>query len=138
MGLFDQMTSGFLGNMLGQLNGANAGALIDTLLRGPMAQAVPGLLDKALAKTEFGSIDGVLAKLQSSGLAGEVASWISAGPNAPVTAEQITAALGEAPLAAAAGVLGLSPDQLPGLLAEHLPAIIDRFSPDGVLAIPGR
>lgn len=138
MGLFDQMMGGFLNNMLGQLNGGNAGALFNTLLSGPMAQAVPGLLDQALAKTPFGSIDGVLAQLQESGLADQVASWIGTGPNVPVSAEQITAALGSEQLAQVAGALNLSPDLLPGLLAEHLPGIIDRLSPDGILAIPGR
>ncbi|MFG1298611.1 YidB family protein [Xanthobacter sp. V3C-3] len=138
MGLFDQMMGGFLNNMLGQLNGGNAGALLGTLLNSPMAQAVPGMLDQALAKTPFGSIDGVLAQLRESGLADQVASWIGTGPNAAVSAEQITAALGSDQLAQVAGALGLSPDLLPGLLAEHLPGIIDRLSPDGILSIPGR
>lgn len=138
MGLFDQMMGGMLGSMLGQAGSAGAGNLIGTLLNGPMAQALPGILNGALAKTPYGSIDGVLAQLQQSGLADQVASWISTGPNAPVSAEQITAALGESELGAIAASLGLSPETLPDLLAQHLPAIIDRFSPAGVLDLPGR
>lgn len=137
MGLFDQMVGGMLGSMLERAGPDGAGTLIDTLLNGPMAAALPGILNSALAKTPYGSVDGVLAQLQQSGLADEVASWISSGPNAPVSAEQITAALGAEQIGAAAQALGLSADMLPDLLARHLPAIIDRFSPDGVLELPG-
>lgn len=139
MGLFDQMMGGMLNTMLSQAgNSGGLGALLNTMLNGPMAQAVPGLLNSALAKTPFGSIDGVVAQLQQAGLSDEVASWISTGPNAPVSAEQIAAALGEGPLSAVAGSLGLSAEALPDLLAQHLPTIIDRLSPNGVLEIPGR
>lgn len=138
MGLFDNMMGGILNNLLSKAGTDGAGSLIETLLNGPMAQMLPGLLNSAFAKTPFGSIDGALAQLQQAGLADEVASWISTGPNAPVSAEQITAALGEGQLAQIAGALGLSAEQLPEILAQHLPTIIDRLSPAGVLDVPGR
>ncbi|MEP9355185.1 YidB family protein [Xanthobacter sp. KR7-65] len=141
MGLFDQMMGGMMGGMLGNMLSKagpdGAGALIETLLNGPMAQALPGILNGALAKTPYGSIEGVLARLREAGLGHEVDSWISTEPNVPVSADEIVTALGPEPLEAAAGSLGLQADMLPELLAKHLPTIIDHFSPNGVLELPG-
>lgn len=138
MGLFDQMAGSMLSNMLGRAGPEGAGALIDTLLSGPMASALPGILEGALAKTPYGSIEGVLAQLHEAGLAHEVESWLSTGANVPVSADEIVNALGAEPLTAIANGLSLQPEMLPELLAKHLPAIIDRFSPNGVLDLPGR
>ncbi|MFG1374602.1 YidB family protein [Xanthobacter oligotrophicus] len=138
MGLFDNMVGGILSNMLSKAGTDGAGSLLETVLNGPMGQMLPGLLNSAFAKTPFGSLDGVLQQLQQAGLSDAVASWVSNGPNAPVSAEQITTALGADRLGEVATTLGLSADQLPDLLAQHLPTIIDRLSPDGVLNVPGR
>ncbi len=80
----------------------------------------------------------MLAQLQEAGLAHEVDSWLSSGPNVPVSADEIVNALGAEPLTAIASSLGLQPEMLPELLTKHLPTIIDRFSPNGVLDLPGR
>lgn len=137
MGLFDQMLGGVLGNVLGQAGNSGAlGNLLNSALSGSMGQALPGMLNKALANTSFGSADELLAQLQQSGLGAEVASWLSEGPNAPVSAEQITAALGDSQLGQMATNLGLSPETLPSLLSQYLPTIIDKLSPNGVLETP--
>lgn len=138
MGLFDQMMGGVLNTVLSQAaSSGGLGGLLNSAMSGPLAQAVPGLLDKALANTSFGSLDGLLGQLQQAGLGEQVASWLSSGPNAPVSAEQITAALGSTGIGQLAAAAGLSPDTLPNLLAEYLPQVIDRLSPDGVLHPPG-
>ncbi|MFG1344989.1 YidB family protein [Xanthobacter autotrophicus DSM 431] len=139
MGLFDQMMGGMLNSMLSQAgNSGGLGSLLTTMLNGPMANAVPGIINSALAKTPYGSIEGLVAQLQQSGLSEEVASWISTGPNAAVSGEQIMSALGETQVGQIAASLGLSPETLPDLLAQHLPTIIDRLSPNGAIEAPGR
>lgn len=139
MGLFDQMTGGMLNAMLGQAaNSGGLGGMLGAMLNGPMAQAVPGMLNGALAKTDFGSIDGFLSALAQGGLSDEVASWLSAGPNIPVSANEIIAALGDGRLMQVANAVGLPAEQIAALLSEHLPAIIDRLSPNGTLEMPGR
>ena len=50
MGLFDQMAGSMLSNMLGRVGPEGAGALIDTLLSGPMASALPGVLDGEIGR----------------------------------------------------------------------------------------
>lgn len=150
MGLFDQMLGGVLGNVLGQAGNSGAlGGLLNSALNGPMGQALPGMLNSALANTSFGNLEGLLAQLQQSGLGDQVASWLSNGPNAAVSAEQITAALGDTQLGQITAALadtqlgqlaasfGLSAETLPSLLSQYLPTVIDKLSPNGVLEMPG-
>ncbi|WP_405700186.1 YidB family protein [Streptomyces sp. NBC_00069] len=69
--------------------------------------------------------------LSDAGLEPQLRSWISSGPNEPVTAEQITRAIGEDRLAQAAESLGREPGDLAASLAADLPGLIDTASPNG-------
>ncbi|MFF4104350.1 YidB family protein [Streptomyces sp. NPDC001903] len=62
--------------------------------------------------------------LADAGLETQVQSWIGSGPNEPVTAEQITLAVGEEELARTAESLGLESGQVAAVLAEALPRLI--------------
>lgn len=88
------------------------------------ARKAAGLLD------QFGGLAGLVGKLQAGGLGDQVGSWIGKGGNAPVSSDQLRAALGDDGLRGA----GLDPKDLGGL-AEMLPKVIDGLTPDG--AIPG-
>lgn len=137
MGLFDQMLGGVLNNVLSQAGGSGGlGNLLNSALSGPMVQALPGMLNGALAKTPYGSIEGLLAHLQETGLGEQVASWLSNGPNAPVSAEQIVAALGETQVGQMAAGIGLPPERLTELFSQYLPTLVDKLSPNGVLELP--
>lgn len=136
MGLFDQMLGGVLNNVLSQASGGGLGSLLGSALSGPMAQALPGMLNGALAKTPYGSIEGLLAQLQESGLGEQVTSWLSAGPNLPVSTEQVVSALGETQIGQMAAGIGLTPDKLTEMLSQYLPTLIDKLSPNGVLELP--
>ncbi|MFG1418895.1 YidB family protein [Xanthobacter sp. V0B-10] len=137
MGLFDQMVGGVLNNMLAKAGGTEGvGGLLSAAMSGPMAQALPGMLDGALAKTSFGSIDGLLAQLKDAGLGDQVSSWLSSGTNLPVSSEQLLSALGETQIGQLAAGIGLTPDKLSDLLAQYLPGLVDKLSPNGVLELP--
>ncbi len=69
--------------------------------------------------------------LLDAGLEPQLRSWISSGPNEPVTAEQITRAIGEDRLVQAAESLGREPGDLAASLAADLPGLIDTASPNG-------
>ena len=109
------------------------GGIIGNLLGQAEAQLLPGLLDKALAQTSLGSLQGLLQKLQQSGLGPQVQSWLGSGSNQPITAAQLESALGEGVVDKISTTLNMPPDQIFGFLAEHLPAVIDRLSPQGAL-----
>jgi uncharacterized protein YidB (DUF937 family) len=119
MSLFDGL-KGALGGILGQAE----------------AQLLPALLNKALSGTGLGSLQGLLDKLRQSGLGPQVSSWLGAGPNQPVTPDEIEHALGDTVIGKIANTLNLPPDEVTGFLAAHLPAVIDALSPQGTLQHP--
>jgi len=80
-----------------------------------------------------GGVNGIVAQLNRAGLGDQVASWIGTGSNLPVSAEQIRSALSSEQVRGLASALGIDVDQLPQLLADHLPTAIDKASPNGVL-----
>ncbi len=89
------------------------------------------IAEKALA--DAGGLNEIVAQLQKAGLGDQVASWIGTGANLPVSADQIRSALSSDQLAGIAASLGLHIDQLPQLLAEYLPKVIDAATPNGNL-----
>jgi uncharacterized protein YidB (DUF937 family) len=119
MGLFDSLSGG-LKDALGQAEAA----------------AMPALISAVLAKTDLGNMQGLLDKLQQSGLGPQVASWLGDGKNLPITANQLREALGNGQIQQLAASFGLPVDKVLASLAEHLPAIVDKLSPDGTLQEP--
>jgi uncharacterized protein YidB (DUF937 family) len=97
------------------------------------AAALPALLNAALAKTDLKDMQGLLDKLQQSGLGKQVTSWLGDGKNLPITADQLKAALGNQQLQQMAAHFGLPVDKILATVAEHLPAIVDKLSPNGTL-----
>lgn len=118
MGLFDMFVSG----------------VVNTMLAGLDPATIPGLATKYLGKTELGDVDGLLARLRAGGLDQEVDSWLGSGPNLPVTAEQVSAALGEDVMTQLAAATGVAAGTLAPLVAQYLPQTIDRMSPNGTIA----
>lgn len=82
---------------------------------------------------QHGGIGGVLDKFKEGGLANEVASWVSTGENLPISAEQISAVLGDGQIAQMAAKFGISPEVISSQIAENLPALVDKLTPNGEL-----
>lgn len=113
----------FLDNITGALGG---------LLGQGGASALPGLVEKLYP----GGLQGMLNQLQASGLGAQVNSWLGRGPNQPITVEDVRSALDNPEIRALADKLGIPADTLFAQLAEHLPAAVDRSSPNGTLQTP--
>ena len=111
MGLFDRLAS----NMLGQLGGE----------KGAIAQLAVDVFN------QNGGLTGVLQKFKTAGFDNEVTSWISKGSNLPITAEQIVQALGSGTIQQAASKLDMRAQDISAKIAEYLPQVIDRMTPDG-------
>ena len=110
--------------------------LFDTLkgaLGGLEAAAIPAMINAALAQTQYHDLAGLVAALEKGGLGPQVQSWLGNGANMPITADQLKAVLGNAQLQELARHAGLPVDQILGLLAQYLPEIVDKASPNGVL-----
>ena len=88
-----------------------------------------GLAGQAL--NQMGGVQGVLGKLQQAGLGGQVQSWLGNDPNQPISADDLTNALGHGKLGEVASSFGIPQDQLSQMLAHALPGLIDKISPNG-------
>lgn len=95
------------------------------------ASAISSLLGEGA-----GGLSGLLGKLGAGGLDDTVKSWVGKGENLPVSAEQIKAALNSDQLEAIATKLGVSKDVAAAKIAEFLPGMIDKLTPDGLVPDP--
>ncbi len=86
-----------------------------------------------LINQQPGGLAGLVQSFQQGGLGEIVDSWVSTGRNLPVLAEQLQGVLGGGQLQDIAAQLGVSPEQAAGSLADLLPQVVDRLTPDGAL-----
>jgi uncharacterized protein YidB (DUF937 family) len=108
-----------LGDLLGKAGGGNevVGALapmVGTLLAG-------------------GGLQKVLAGFQANGFGSQADSWVGTGANEPVSGQQVRNVVGEDEIAQIAQKLGVSPDRAADALADVLPQVVDRVTPEGKL-----
>jgi uncharacterized protein YidB (DUF937 family) len=109
--------------------------LLDSVL-GSLAQGGTGnsLLDSVLAMVNnpaTGGLEGLVRSFRQKGLGGVVDSWVSTGQNQPISADQISQALGSDKIAGLAQSLGLSQGDLSSKLAQMLPQVVDKLTPNG-------
>ena len=118
---------------MGLLDSLGLGDMLKSLLGQAELGGLPALINAVLAKTEYRDLNGLVAALQKGGLDEQVKSWLGAGANLPITAEQLKAVLGNAQVQDFARQLGLPVDQALKTMAQYLPEIVDKASPNGVL-----
>ena len=97
----------------------------DPVPQGDLMGGVMGMIESA------GGLPALLQKLKDSGLEDQVASWIGAGENKAVSGDQIKEALGEENLQQVAQQAGLEPEHASTGLAQLLPQLIDKLTPNG-------
>jgi uncharacterized protein YidB (DUF937 family) len=78
-----------------------------------------------------GGFSGLIATFQEKGLGGVVSSWVGTGANQPITAEQIQRVLSNEHIQQFAAKLGISPEQASAKIAEYLPQLVDKLTPNG-------
>ncbi|MBT9521038.1 MAG: DUF937 domain-containing protein [Dechloromonas sp.] len=115
MGLFDSVVGAFAG---GQSGGDS-----------PLLNVVMQLINNP----QTGGLGGLVRSFQQGGLGNIVDSWVSTGQNLPISAEQIQAVLGAGKLQEIAAQLGVSTEQASGGLADLLPQLVDKLTPNGQL-----
>lgn len=107
--------------------------LFDSLKGALESEALPAMLNTVLAQTQYHDLPGLIAALEKGGLGPQVQSWLGNGQNMPITADQLKAVLGNAQVQDFARHMGLPVDQVLQLMAQYLPEIVDKASPNGVL-----
>ena len=81
----------------------------------------------------FGGLNDLVQKFQTAGHGDVVNSWVGPGANAPIQPAQVGSALGQQTISDLARQSGLSEQQLLAQLAQVLPGLVNRLSPDGRL-----
>ena len=135
MGLLD----GILGNMAGSVPGGgqsqHGGNPLDALvnsLGGGNQEGGANLLGGVMSLLQQnGGLTGVLNMLQSNGLQQQADSWVGTGPNAGVSADQMTQVFGSSGLGNLAAQLGTSQGQAGSILSQILPELVNQLTPNG-------
>ena len=94
---------------------------------------MPALINTVLAQTQYHDLPGLVAALEKGGLGPQVQSWLGNGTNMPITADQLKAVLDNSQVQQFARQMGLPVDETLKILAQYLPEIVDKASPNGVL-----
>src|SRR6186713_2974166 len=112
---------GLLDSILGAGSGKTEGS-------GGAAQLV-GVLGALLAQS--GGLQGLANKFSQSGQGNAFQSWVGMGENEAISSNQVQKALGSEQVKALAAKMGIDPAQASGFLAEYLPKIVDKLTPEG-------
>ncbi len=122
MGLLGQIVKGLAGKFLGG-GGGTQNPLLDMAL---------GLINNP----QVGGLGGLVETFKGKGLNDIMSSWISTGKNLPISGDQIQQVLGSDLIQQFAKKLGASNEDISGGLANLLPGLIDKLTPNGQL--PGK
>jgi len=113
---------GILDGLLGKITGSGGGGAEQALM-----SAVAGLLtDKS-----SGGLSGLVENFTKSGLGDVVSSWVGTGKNLPISPDQILKGLGKDKIGQLASKAGLSQNDVSSTLANMLPGIVDKLTPNG-------
>ena len=92
-----------------------------------MEEGVLGLL----TNKETGGLDGLMQTFKQKGLGEVISSWVGTGDNAAITPEQVQEVLGNDVIKQSAEKSGFSVEAAKAKLAELLPSLIDKITPEG-------
>ena len=119
-----------LGGILGGSGTGSSGAQSGSSGLGGMLTALLPMLGSLLAG---GGLQKILSGLQANGLTAETDSWVGTGENKPVSGADVRQAVGDDEIARIAQQLGVSDDEAAEAVAQVLPVVVDKVSPDGQL-----
>jgi uncharacterized protein YidB (DUF937 family) len=114
---------GLLNELLGQLGNQTGGDVKQKMLAALATQLLANELD--------GGLGGLLKLFESKGLGEQVASWVGLSENKPLSGGQVAAVLGPDQVRSMAQQAGVEPEHASNLLAELLPKMIDKLTPEG-------
>jgi uncharacterized protein YidB (DUF937 family) len=113
---------GLLDSVLGSLSQGGSGSGGN-----PLLETVLSMVNNP----QTGGLAGLLQKFQEHGMGNVADSWVSTGKNLPISGDQIQEALGSGALGDIASKLGLSTGDVSSQLADLLPGVVDKLTPNG-------
>jgi uncharacterized protein YidB (DUF937 family) len=118
----------FLGGIMGLLDSLENRAL-GTVLGGSANPLASSLLQ--MVQNQPGGLQGLVQSFHDKGVGGVVSSWVGSGPNSPISADQVHQVLGSDQVKELAAKAGVSPDVASNTIAQLLPGLVDRLTPNG-------
>ena len=95
-------------------------------------QSQGSMLQVALQVLEQnGGLPGIISKFEHGGMADHVGSWVGTGANMPISGAQLQEILGSGSIGEIAQRLGLSHGDASSGLAQVLPQVVDKLTPEG-------
>jgi uncharacterized protein YidB (DUF937 family) len=119
---------GILSDLAARLFGA-PGSTTSPAGGNPLAHSVLQML----TDPNTGGLQGLVQRFHDKGLGGIVSSWVGTGANQPITADQLTHALGADRLQQIAQSAGKPTGTAASELAALLPMMIDKLTPTGAI-----
>jgi uncharacterized protein YidB (DUF937 family) len=113
MGLLDNLENQALGNVLGGSSNPLASGLLQMIQNQP------------------GGLQGLVQSFHDKGMGGIVSQWVSSGPNPPISSEQVHEVLGSDQVKALAAKAGINPETAGAAIAQILPGLVDKLTPNG-------
>ena len=105
--------------------------MFDGLLGGIVGGSMAAIVNNVLEK--HGGVQGVVNEFERNGLGPTVRSWVSTGPNQPISPDEVQRALGPDLLQQLSQKSGVSVEDLSRKLADVLPQAVDKMTPDGTI-----
>jgi uncharacterized protein YidB (DUF937 family) len=104
---------------------------LSSVTGGSSSPLVAGVLQ--MIQNQPGGLQGLVQNFHDKGMGGLVSSWISTGPNPPITSDQVHQALGTDQVKALAAKAGINPDIAAAAIAQILPGLVDKLTPNGTV-----
>jgi uncharacterized protein YidB (DUF937 family) len=105
--------------------------LLDGVLGGVVGAEMASVVNQLIEK--HGGVQGIITQMQQQGLGATVKSWVSTGPNQPISPTQVHQAFGPQILSELAAKTGLNPQDLAAKLSQVLPQVVDKLTPGGTV-----
>lgn len=106
--------------------------LLENVLGVGAQQSQGSMLQVALQVLEQnGGLPGIISKFEHGGMADHVGSWVGTGANMPISGAQLQEILGSGSIGEIAQRLGLSHGDASSGLAQVLPQVVDKLTPEG-------
>jgi uncharacterized protein YidB (DUF937 family) len=93
------------------------------------AGALVGVLGSLLEQN--GGLQGLANRFSHSGASNVFSSWVGMGENQTISANQVEQVLGCDQVKALASKMGIDPAQASDMLAQYLPKVVDKLTPQG-------
>lgn len=114
---------GYLDNLENQALGAISGGGSNPLAAGILQ----------MIQNQPGGLQGLVQSFHDKGLGGLVSSWVAVGPNPPISSDQVHQVLGSDQVKALAAKAGINPDIAGAAIAQLLPGLVDKLTPNGAV-----